>query len=135
MSVKLGAHKDLIRRWIAFSNTGFAGSFDAFIAPDYVGHLGATTMDRLELERLERQFVSAFPDAHYTVDDLIAEGDQVVLRATTHATHRGDFEGIAPTGRPVEFTGLVVYRIQQGKIAVSWGEIDFSRLIRELRRP
>jgi len=74
-------------------------------------------------------------DSHHTVDDLIAEGNQVVLRTTARATHRGHFEGIAPTGRSVEFTGLVVYRIQDGRIAESWGEIDFLRLIRELRRP
>ena len=128
-------NKDLIRRWIAFANAGFAGSFEQFIAADYEGHSGATTVDRSELERLERQFCVAFPDAHHTVDDLIAEGDRVVLRTTARATHRGDFEGIARTDRPVEFTGLVVYRIRDGKIVESWGEIDFLRLIRELRRP
>lgn len=128
-------NKSVIRRWIEFSNAGFSGSFDDFISPDYVGHLGATAMDRSELERLERQFFLAFPDAHHTIDDLIGEGDRVVLRTTAHATHRGSFEGIAPTERSVEFTGLVVYRIQDGRVAESWGEIDFLRLIRELRRP
>jgi steroid delta-isomerase-like uncharacterized protein len=134
MPTDLENNKDLIRRWIAFSNTGFAGSLDNFVASDYVGHLGATTMDRTELERLERQFCEAFPDARHAIDDLIAEGDRVVLRTTARATHRGRFEGIDPTGRSVEFTGLVVYRIERGKIAESWGEIDFLRLIRELRR-
>ena len=128
-------HKDLIRRWIAFSNSGFRGKFDQFIAADYVGHLGAATIDCDELEQLERQFSTAFPDAYHAIDDLIAEDDRVVLRTTARATHRGLFEGIAPTGRSVEFTGLVVYRIQDGKIAESWGEIDFLKLIRELRRP
>ena len=134
MSSELDKNKHLIRRWIAFSNSGFPGSFDDFISADYVGHLGAATMDRHELERLERQFCVAFPDALHAVDDLIAEGDRVVLRTTARATHRGPFEGIDPTGRSVEFTGLVVYRIQDGRIAESWGEIDFLRLIRELRR-
>jgi len=128
-------NKELIRRWIAFANAGFAGSFDQFVAADYIGHMGAATMDRAELERLERQFGTAFPDAHHTIDDLIAEGDRVVLRTTARATHQGGFEGIPPTGRAVEFTGLVVYRIAGDKIAESWGEIDFLRLIRELRRP
>jgi predicted ester cyclase len=134
MTTELDKNKELIRRWIAFSNSGFAGSLDDFISADYVGHLGAATMDRQELERLERQFCVAFPDAHHAVDDLIGEGDRVVLRTTARATHQGCFEGIDPTGRSVEFTGLVVYRIQDGKIAESWGEIDFLRLIRELRR-
>lgn len=135
MPTDLDKNKDLIRRWIEFSNAGFVGSFDDFISSDYIGHLGATTMDRRDLERLERQFSAAFPDAHHTVHDLIAEGDRIVLRTTAHATHRGEFEGIARTNRSVEFTGLVIYRIENGKIAESWGEIDFLRLIRELRRP
>jgi predicted ester cyclase len=133
--VDIDRNKDLIRRWIAFSNSGFAGGFDSFIAADYVGHLGAATMDRTELERLERQFCMAFPDLHHTIDDLIAEDDRVVLRTTARATHDGDFEGIPRTGRAVVFTGLVIYRIVGDKIAESWGEIDFLRLIRELRRP
>lgn len=128
-------NKGLIRRWIAFANAGFAGSFDQFVAANYIGHMGAAILDRAELERLERQFAAAFPDAHHTIDDLIAEGDRVVLRTTAQATHEGEFEGIPPTGRAVEFTGLVVYRIAGDKIAESWGEIDFLRLIRELRRP
>lgn len=135
MSSTTETNKGVIRRWIAFANEGFPGPFDAFIAEDYVGHLGAATMDRPELERLERQFAAAFPDARHTVDDLLAEGDRVVLRTTARATHRGAFEGIAATHRAVEFTGLVVYRMCDGSIAESWGEIDFLRLIRELRRP
>lgn len=134
MATELDQNKDLIRRWIEFSNTGFAGNLDDFISTDYIGHLGATTMDRAERERLGRQFCVAFPDARHAVDDLIAERDRVVLRTTARATHRGHFEGVDPTGRRVEFTGLVVYRIRNGKIAESWGEIDFLRLIRELRR-
>ena len=70
------------------------------------------------LERLERQFCEAFPDARHAIDDLIAEGDRVVLRTTAQATHRGRFEGIEPTGRSVEFTGLVVYRIQSGSCGI-----------------
>jgi len=112
-------NKELIRRWIAFANASFAGSFDPFIAADYIGHMGAAAMDRAELERLERQFCTAFPDAHHTIDDLIAEGDRVVLRTTARATHQGEFEGIPRTGRAVEFTGLVVYRIAGGDVPVA----------------
>jgi predicted ester cyclase len=75
-------NKELIRRWIAFANAGFDGSFDPFVSVDYIGHIGATTMDRAELERLERQFGAIFPDANYTIDDLIAEGNRVVVRTT-----------------------------------------------------
>jgi predicted ester cyclase len=135
VTTSLSDNKNLIRRWIAFANTGFSGSFDEFVARDYVGRLGVMIMDRNELERLERQFAEAFPDAQHSIDDLIAEDDRVVLRTTARGTHRGWFQGIEPTGRSVEFTGLVTYRIQGGRIAESWGEIDFNRLISELLKP
>ena len=123
----------LISRWIAFANAGFPGDFAEFFAVDYVGHLGGSEMGRAELERLEREFLKAFPDTHHTIEDLLAEKDRVVLRVTSRGTHRGEFEGVAPTERQVEFTALVIYRIQDGKIAESWGEVDFLRLMRQLR--
>lgn len=135
MTTSLSDNKDLIRRWIAFANAGFLGSFDEFISHDYVGRVGVMVIDRNELERLEKQFIEAFPDAQHSIDDLIAEGDRVVLRTTAQVTHRGRFQGIEPTGRSVEFTGLVIYRIRDGQIVESWGEIDFMRLIDELRKP
>lgn len=126
-------NKDIIRRWVAFANAAFPGSFDSFIAPDYVGHLGLATMDRMELERLERAFLIAFPDVHHSIDDLIAEGDRVVLRTTARATHRAHFHGIDRTDKAVEFTALVIYKVGNGKIMESWGEIDFARLMQSLR--
>lgn len=67
MSTDIENNKHLIRSWIEFSNSGFIGCHDDFVASDYVGHLGSATMDRVELERLERQFCQAFPDAYYAM--------------------------------------------------------------------
>ena len=126
-------NKELIRRWLAFAEAGFVGPFDEFIAADYVGHLsGGGDMDRAELERLERAFAGAFADTRYSVEDLVAEGDRVVLRFETRATHRAEFQGIAASGRRVAFTGIVIYRVLEGKIAESWAEVDFGRLMRQL---
>jgi len=125
--------KELVRRWIAFADAGFPGTFDEFIATDYVGHLGDTDLDVAELERAERAFTHSFPDTLYSIEEMVAENDRVVLRVTTRGTHRGEFQGIAPTGRRVEFTGIVIYRIAGNKIAESWGELDFLRLMRQLR--
>jgi predicted ester cyclase len=126
-------NKTLIRRWIDFANAGFAGAFDAFIATDYVGHLGDTDMNGTELEGAERAFVSSFPGMRHSIDDLLAENDRVVLRVTARGTHEGEFQGIAPTHRHVEFTGIVIYRIADDRIAESWGELDFLRLMGRLR--
>ncbi len=82
-------NKELIRRWIAFADAGFSGPIEDFIAPDYVGHLPGSKMGRAELERLERVLVAGFPDATYSIEDLVAEGDRVVLRVITRGVHRG----------------------------------------------
>jgi len=66
---------------------------------------------------------SAVPDARYEVDDLIAEGDKVVVRWRLLGTHMGDFGGIAPTGRPIVLKGIAIYRVDHGKVMERWGRL------------
>src|SRR5687768_12517815 len=77
-------------------------------------------------------FRRGFPDVTSTIDDLIAEGDKVVARWRSHAPHQGDYMGIAPSGKEVEFTGISVYRIEEGKIAESWTVEDQLGLMRQI---
>ena len=124
---------ELIRRWLRMADGGFVGDFGAFFTADYAGHLsGRIHMDLAELTRLERGFAAAFSDTSRSIEDLWGAGDQVVLRVSTRARHTGDFNGIAATGRTVLFTGIVIYRFRDGRIAESWGELDFAGLWRQL---
>ena len=77
-------------------------------------------------------FRRGFPDVVSTIEDLIAEGDKVVARWRARATHQGEYMGIPPTGKEVEFTGISVYRIEAGKIAESWNEEDELGLMRQI---
>jgi predicted ester cyclase len=77
-------------------------------------------------------FRRGFPDVVSTIEDLIAEGDKVVARWRSRATHRGEYMGIPPTGEEVEFTGISVYRIEGGKIAESWNSEDQLGLLRQI---
>jgi predicted ester cyclase len=77
-------------------------------------------------------FRQGFPDVVSTIEDLIAEGDKVVARWRSRATHQGDYMGIAPTGNRIEFTGISVYRIEEGKIAQSWNIEDQLGLLRQI---
>ena len=67
-----------------------------------------------------------------TLEHLIGEGDMVAVRHVWRATHQGPYEGIAPTGRPVTFTGADVYRIVDGKIVEEWSEYDELGILRQL---
>ena len=73
------------------------------------------------------------PDLHVTLDDLIAEGDQVVTRWTMTGTQRGEFMGIPPTGKPVTVTGISIVRYAGGKQVEAWNEWDGGGLEQRLR--
>jgi predicted ester cyclase len=129
-------NKALIRRWLRMGEQGFTGDFNEYFAPGYCGHLSAQRPQSLgDLIRLERGFAAAFSNISYTVEDLLAVDDKVVLRSTTRATHTGEFHGVDPTGRQVTVTGIVIYKVLDGRIVESWGELDLMGLFRQLRSP
>jgi predicted ester cyclase len=67
-----------------------------------------------------------------TVDDVIAEGDKVAARCSVRGRHQGDHLGIAATHTPVDFTGIAIVRIRDGKIVEAWNNFDFMRMNRQL---
>jgi len=75
---------------------------------------------------------AAFPDKRYTIHDMIAEGDKVVARFTFRATHKGEYQGIAPTNKQVAFTGVYIIRMADGKDVEEWLEADFLGLMQQL---
>jgi predicted ester cyclase len=134
--MRIDDNKTLIRRWLRMGEQGFAGDFNEYFAPDYRGHLSGQQPQSLnDLKELERGFAAAFSNISYNIEDLLAVEDRVVLRVTTSATHTGEFHGVKPTNRHVTLTGIVIYRIVEGRIAESWGELDLMGLFRQLRSP
>jgi steroid delta-isomerase-like uncharacterized protein len=129
-------NKALVRRLVeGVWTTGNLDAADALLAPNMVDHaaqMGGGLGDREGFKNQVRMFRSAFPDGHTRIDDMIAEGDKVVLRWTDGGTHRGEFMGIAPTGRPVTITGIDIYRIADGKIVEYWCNEDELGLLRQL---
>jgi steroid delta-isomerase-like uncharacterized protein len=77
-------------------------------------------------------FFTAFPDMHWVVEDLIAEGDKVVSRYTVRATHRGDFMGVPATGKVVTYTGILISRFAGGKFVEEWESLDMLGLMQQL---
>jgi predicted ester cyclase len=75
---------------------------------------------------------AAFPDIHFAVEDLIAEGDRVAARVTMRGTHQGDLMGIPPTGKQVSWTGIEIDRIKDGKYVESWLNTDDLGLMQQL---
>ncbi len=68
------------------------------------------------LKRYLASILAGFPNIRYTIEDLVAEGDKVVIRWSCTGTHQGEFMGLAPTGKQVTCSGTDTYRIVEGKI-------------------
>lgn len=134
-------NKELVRRYYeeAFNEERF-DLLDELIAPDVVNHdpLSDETLTPEEARGFEgfRRHVEAayegFPDAHVTIEDLIAEGDRVAVRFTFEGTHEGRFGGIESTGKRVSGTNMGFYRIEDGKIVERWLETDNLALLEQL---
>src|SRR5215218_1590701 len=104
---------------------------------NYTGNLDAAdeifAPEQAEAAKQEAaDFRRGFPDVVSTIEDLIAEGDKVVARWRARATHQGEYMGISPTGKEVEFTGISFYRIEGGKIVQSWNIEDELGLMRQI---
>jgi steroid delta-isomerase-like uncharacterized protein len=134
--MSLEANKALIRRLVAEGwGKGDQATVDALLAPNFVDHaaeLGGGASDAAGFKEQVREFRAAFPDGRTQIDDLIAEGDKVVLRWTDGGTHRGPFMGVAPTGKRVTLTGIDIYRIADGKIVEYWCSEDVLGLLEQL---
>lgn len=79
-----------------------------------------------------RQFLTAFPDVHVTIEDLIAEGDKVVARLVATATNSGPFAGQSATGKRVEIRSIRIYHIVNNKFVDTWAMQDRMGLMEQL---
>jgi steroid delta-isomerase-like uncharacterized protein len=130
--------KAVARRFLdeVFTNKNLAAIEDV-IAPDYVFHLGSTTIrGRDGLRQLCAGVLAAFPDMQVSVDLMLAEGDLVAGRYTFRGTHRGEFvmpgHRFPPSGTRVMLTATTISRIADGKIAEDWEDQDLFGLLQQL---
>ena len=108
---------------------------DELISPEFIGHEMPPGMPRGPegIRQFYAGIRAGLPDVQLTVEDMIGEGDRVVVRWRARATHRGVFRGIPPTGARVSFTGIAIYRLSKGKIVERWVEVDLLGLTEQLR--
>jgi len=106
------------------------------LAPDFLDHempLGTPPGPEAAVQ-YRAMLHTAFPDLRIQIDEMIAEGDRVAVRATWTGTHRGSMSMIPvpPSNRSVRFTGMVFWRIHQGRIAERWATVDRLGLVQQL---
>ena len=121
--------KSLERRWIKEWNKGktaIMAAIDELFATDYVEHGGGgeETHGLKDYKQSISELFSAFPDIHFTLDDMVVEGDKAAVRFTFSGTHKGEFKGILPTGKKWTMWGIYIDRIVGGKFVESWVRYD-----------
>ena len=120
-------NKALVRHFFEAMNKQNLAMIDEFFSTDFINHSPRiATVGREETAQDAARLLTAFPDWQTIVEDIIAEGDRVVVRRTVHGTHKGDIPGISmpPTGKRVTFTVWEMFRIAGGKIVERWGMHD-----------
>ena len=125
-------NKEVVRRFVErFWNDGDLGAIGTLMATDAIIHqpeMGGPD----GLKQFNGMIRAAFPDWHSTPEELVAEGDVVVERWTGRGTHRGAFQGIAPTARRVAVPGVVFYRLRDGQIVEFCGSFDMLSMLQQL---
>lgn len=79
-----------------------------------------------------RHFFAGFPDIGFEILDTVADGDRVAMRFRVTGTHRGEFQGIPPTGRTMKTQGMTILHFRDGKIAERWNQFDQMGLLQQL---
>ena len=131
-------NKALIKRWFEeVWNQGRSDVIDELLAEEAVIHglvdgAGHPVNGLEGFHDFHSQFRGAFPDLIVSVDDTIAEGDMVVARCSVRGRHMGNHLGFAATNAPVQFDGVAITRIENGKIAEAWNHFDFAQMNRQL---
>ncbi|WP_338699818.1 ester cyclase [Streptomyces sp. Q6] len=132
------ANKALFARFHDAMNSGdaevFAKAVDQLVAPDVLFHSPTPTgtTGAQALKQVWVVLLHAYPDLHVSVEDVIAEGDKVVFRNRVTGTHRGEFRGIAPTGRAVAYDEIFIFRFDGERIVEIWGVVDVLAQLRRL---
>ena len=128
------ANKALLRRLCEEEDKGNLDILDEVCAPDYVMHVAGNPepLTRDGHKQLSRAVYAAFPDIRHDIEDLIAVDDRVVARLTFPGTHKGEWQGIAPTDKHVTFDGVVIARVTEGKIVELWLLVDQLGLMQQL---
>ncbi len=128
-------NKLVVRRWYDdYVNRHDLGVLDELLTQDFVNHVpsNAPGNGKAELGMADGLLFAAFPDLRLTIEDMITDGDKIVVRYSALGTHQGSFYGAAPTGKTLTSSGIDVFRCVNGKVAERWLEADFLGFLQQL---
>jgi steroid delta-isomerase-like uncharacterized protein len=128
-------NKAIVRHFIEEAmGRGRMSAIDEVLAPEFVDHTAPAGLptDRNSAKFQFTKLRAAFPDLEVIIHDEFAEGDKVVMCKTLRGTHRGEFMGVAPTGKYVAFETINILRLANGKIVEHWNMVDSLGLLAQM---
>ena len=130
-------NKALVRREVEelYNHTGNLDTVEEIIAPNYVSYepTSGETRGIEGARQFAATFRQAFPDLQNAIEDMVAEGDKVVMRFRGSGTHQGETEAFGPaTGKRMEMTGIIIKRVSEGKIVEAWTNFDALGMMQQL---
>ncbi len=128
------ANKQIAKRLTILLDKGDEAKLCELLAPDFISHFAGQPqpLNREMYIQVNKLAKAAFNDLNRTVEDVIAEGDKVVVRITARGTHTGKFQGMEPTGRVTKITGIAIRQIKDDKIVEEWVVNDQLGLLQQL---
>ena len=131
----LDANKRLARDYFAAFLAADAAWWDEHIAPDFRRHDPGLPFDVVGpagVKRLADALLPGIPDMALPIEDIVAEGEKVLVRLRVQGTHGGDLMGIPATGRPIDIAVMDLFVIRGGKLVEHWALLDNLGLLRQL---
>lgn len=132
------ADETVLHQWFErVWNQGNEAAIDELAVEDFVTHgledpSGKGVTGRETFKPFFRQLRAAFPDMHFTIEDAVTQGDKVWVRCRVTAGHTGPGVTATPTNRRVDFTGMCVARVKDGRIVEGWNNFDLLTMYRQL---
>ena len=125
-------NKALVRRFITeIFEQGRPGAVGELCADDFIGHTWGNA-DKEGLKAAMDRVSKGLADAHFQIDDMIAEGDRVAVRVTASARQVGEFMGMPPSGKSYEIGEIHIFRLRDGKVSEHWHEYNPGALMKQL---
>jgi predicted ester cyclase len=121
-----------LRKVLATYNSRRPEAFDALLTEDCtLIRDGAEARGREAVKRVLGQLYRAIPDLEYRIDDSIFAGDKATIRWEGHGTHRGEYQGVAPTGSEMSYTGITIYEMRGDLVARIWVSTNLLERLRK----
>ena len=126
-------NKALARRFIKeIFEQGRREAVDELCADDFIGHTWGNA-DRDGLKAAMDRVSKGLADAHFEIEEMIAQGDQVAVRLTASARQVGEFMGMPASGLTYEIGEIHIFRTRDGKVAEHWHQFDSAGLMQQLK--